>query len=376
MLIGIDGNEANEVRGDIGEKVGANVYAFELLTEIYKLRKKNKINHNFVIYLKSKPHKSLPPSSSYWKYRILQGGSFWIIKRLMWNLMKDPRPDVFFAPNHYLPPVTLMPKVCTIHDLGYLNFSAQFKKTDFWQLKYWSAISISISKRIIAVSKATKKDIVRHYPSASKKIDVVYHGHRKEDVDYSDVRRVQKKYKTSNNYLLFLSTLKPSKNVDGILEAFSHLKKDNKWGYKLVISGKKGWMYKNLFAEAKELKLGNDVVFTGFVAENDKQALMKGAKVFLSPSHWEGFGLHVLESISQGTPVVSSSKGSLTEVLGDSGIYVEPKDSKSIFEGIVKVLNLNETEYNKLVEKGTKQAQKFSWEKSALKTIKVLEQIS
>ena len=152
--------------------------------------------------------------------------------------MRGDKPDVIFSPSHYLPPVTFMPKVFTVHDLGYLRFSAQFKKYDFWQLKYWTAISVSISKYIIAVSNSSKGDIVRHYPFASKKIHVVHHGYDKErfnqKITNHVVRRVKKKYGIDKDYILFLSTLKPSKNVDGILEAYKLLLSERKVGRMLL----------------------------------------------------------------------------------------------------------------------------------------------
>jgi len=378
MLIGIDGNEANEVRADIGERVGANVYAYELFREIYRLRKIGKINHDFVLYLKNPPAFDLPKENSWWKYKIIPGSGLWIIRKLMPTLLLKKKPDVFFSPNHYLPPITLMPKVCTIHDLGYLKFSGQFKKHDFWQLKYWTAISITISKYIIAVSKNTADDIVRHYPFASKKHIVVHHGYDKKrfnnNISYDVVRRVKKRYLIKGKYILFLGTLKPNKNIEGIIDAFNIIcdyHKDN--SIKLVISGKKGWLYNSIFNKVRHLKLGKKVIFTDFVDEKDKPALLFGAHLLISPSFWEGFGLHILESLACGTPVVASKVASIPEVVGKAAIYVNPIKPESISEGIIKVLSMNKLEYNKLVKMGIIQAGKFSWEKCARKTIGILE---
>lgn len=289
------------------------------------------------------------------------------------------KPNVFFSPSHYLPPLTSMPKVCTIHDLGYLEFSGQFKKYDFWQLKYWTAISIYISKYIIAVSNATKEDIVRHYSFASKKIIVTHHGYDKlrynDKISDKDVRRVKKKYSLANDYVLFLSTLKPSKNIEGLVDAFSILRKDKGIGksLKLVISGKKGWLYRSIFEKVKEKKLDEDVVFTNFICEKDKPALLSGARVFVAPSFWEGFGIHVLEAMACGTPVVVSNIASLPEVASKAGVYVDPYNPEDIAKGIKKVLTMPETEYTKLVENSLEQASKFSWENTARKTLKILE---
>ena len=377
MLIGIDGNEANTKMRE-----GVHQYAFEILWGLYRLNKDNK-THKFTIYLKEPPTKDLPQEDESWCYHILPGGKIWILSKLTpYLLFTKKKPDVFFSPSHYFPPLTLMPSVCTIHDLGYLKFSEQFRKYDFWQLKLWTAISISISKYIIAVSKHTKTDIVRHYPSASKKTVVIYHGYDKSrfkpEISEDVVRRVKKKYKIDGKYILFLSTLKPSKNIEGLIDAFSLLSKngDIDGELRLVISGRKGWLYESIYEKARDLSLGKKVIFTDFVSENDKPALIKGALVFASPSFWEGFGIHVLESLACGTPVVVSKIASLPEVAGIAGKYVEPKNISSISNGIKQILSLSKVEYNKLVEKGYAQAQKFSWNKSAQETLRLLEKVN
>ena len=223
MIIGIDGNEAN-----VEKRVGVNQYAFELLKNIHKLQEEWKKKHQVIVYLKNKPQKDLPKQNSHWKYKVIKGRGLWIITKLMPNLFfNKEKPDVFFAPSHYLPLFAPCPVVCTIHDLGYLKFSEQFRKYDFWQLKIWSAISIFISKAIIAVSNSTKRDIVRHYPFASKKIFITPHGYDKNRfntrISKEDVRRVKNKYSIVNDYVLFISTLKPSKNIEGLLEAWKLL---------------------------------------------------------------------------------------------------------------------------------------------------------
>lgn len=374
MLIGIDGNEAN-----IQNRVGVNQYGYELLWAIFKLEEQWKNEHKVVVYLKNPPLADMPKQSEHFKYKILPGKSIWIIKNLMPSLFFDKeKPDVFFSPSHYTPPISLVPRVCSIMDLGYLEFSGQFRKYDFWQLKLWSAWSIFVSKVVFAISNSTKDDIVRHYPFASKKVVVTHLAHDKRRFNTSipgrDVRRVKKKYSIVGNYVLFLSTLKPSKNIEGLLEAFSTLvSKYPKT--QLVIAGKKGWFYTNIFRKAKSLGLEKSVIFTDFVPEKDKPALIAGAKVFALPSFWEGFGLDVLNAMACGVPVVVSDKGSLPEVAGEAGIAVNPYNISEIAFGLNKVLSMSEVQYKDLVKKGLVQAEKFSWEATAKKTLKVLETV-
>lgn len=372
MLIGIDGNEAN-----IERRVGVNVYAYELLRNIYKLQGEWEARHRLVVYLKQPPLEDLPKENSHFKYKVIPGKGMWIIRNLMPSLfLDDDRPDVFFTPSHYLPLFAPMPRVCSIMDLGYLEFSAQFKKYDYWQLKYWSAWSISISKKIIAISETTKGDIVKHYPGAKEKVEVTTLGYDPERfntrVSQTSIK-IREKYPIGPEYLLFLSTLKPSKNIENLLVAWKLI--SNRFPRtSLVISGKKGWLYEAIFRKLKSLGIEKRVVFTDFVAEEDKPALISGAKLFVLPSYWEGFGLDVLNAMACGVPVVVSDRGSLPEVAGKAGIVVDPKDPKSIAQGLAKVLSMPGAEYNDLVKKGFSQVSRFSWEDTARKTLDILEE--
>ena len=377
MLIGIDGNEAN-----IPNRVGVNHYAFKLLHNLKKLQDKGEFGHKFIVYLKNLPEKDMPEESENFKYRVLKGGKAWIIRKLTLHLILNPEKlDVFFSPSHYVPLFSKVPRICSIMDLGYLEFSGQFKKTDFWQLKLWTAYSIFVSKAIIAISNGTKKDIVRHYPFAQGKIHVTHLSFDDEVVDTkvitNDVRRIKNKYSIVGDYILYLGTLKPSKNIEGLIRAFRLLTMDSVLStrVKLVITGKKGWLYEPIFALVRKLRLNKDVILTDFVPEKDKIVLLKGAKLFVLPSFWEGFGIDVVNAMAVGVPVVVSNRGSLPEIVGQAGIVIDPASLESIAQGLKKVLSMSDLEYNKLIKDGQSQAQKFSWEKTARKTMQLFERI-
>ncbi len=374
MIIGIDGNEAN-----VPWRVGVNTYAFELLKSLWKLQGEWGEKHILIVYLREDPLPDMPEETANFKYKVLKGGAQWILTRLTPALMFGKvRPDVFFSPSHYVPFFAPVPKVCSIMDLGYLDFSEQFTKKVFWQLKYWTAISILVSKKVLAISESTKRDIVRHYPYASRKVIVIYLAYDDKvfnrDISHDDVRRVRSRYSIVDDYVLYLGTLKPSKNIEGLIEAFSAVSK-NFPKIKLVIAGKKGWLYESIFERTKSLGITDRVMFTDFVAEEDKPRLIKGAKVLVIPSYWEGFGLDALNAMACGVPVVSSTAGSLPEVVGDAAIPVNPKSPVSIAKGIERILSMNKREYNSIVERGLAQAKKFSWDKTARETLKAIESI-
>ena len=133
MIIGIDGNEAN-----IGNRVGVNKYAFEIIYRLKKENEKRPNPHNLIVYLKNSPLSDLPKETNNFKYKIISGGGFWILTKLTSHLFRNPEKiEVLFSPSHYTSPFLTIPRVCSIMDLGYLNNSEHFEKKVFWQLKYW-----------------------------------------------------------------------------------------------------------------------------------------------------------------------------------------------------------------------------------------------
>ncbi|HWA51988.1 MAG TPA: glycosyltransferase family 1 protein [Patescibacteria group bacterium] len=367
MIIGIDGNEAN-----IKNRVGVNKYAYEVIKGIYNLLPKNE-DLIVVVYLKDRPFSDMPKESKNFKYKVLSSRKMWILTRLTPYLLKNSdRLDVFFSPNHYLPPLIPIPSVCSVMDLGFFEFSAQFTKYDFWQLKYWTAISVNRSKYVLTISEASKKDIIKYYKKPSEGIVVTYPGVddlTKTQISDAKIANIKGKYSIVNDYILYLGTLKPSKNIESLITAFSEIKNDN---LQLVIAGKKGWLYESIFSLVKNLNLERKVVFTDFIDEKDKFALIKGAKMFVLPSFWEGFGLDILTAFSLNVPVVASNVGSLPEVVGNAGFLINPNNINSIANGMEKVLKMTKKEYNNLIEKEKVQLGKFSWINMSKKTIEVL----
>ncbi len=169
-----------------------------------------------------------------------------------------------------------------------------------------------------------------------------------------------------------MGTLKPSKNIDGLIKSYKLLIKNYKFkNLKLVIAGKKGWMYEELFELVKKLGLEDKVVFTGFVDDEYVQPLMAEAEVFVMASFWEGFGIPVLEAMEAGTPVVCSDRGALPEVIGKAGVLVNPDKPGDIAQKTAMVLK-NEKLRQNLIQSGKKQLNKYSWKKSSKKILNIL----
>jgi len=369
MIIGIDGNEAN-----ISHRVGSNEYAFELIKNLRSL----KSPHKFVVYLNKPPLDDMPAVSNNWSYCFFGPGKFWTQWRLPLQLfLRRPKIDVFLSPGHYAPRWSPVPVVASIMDLGFLKFPNQFTKRIFFQLKFWTGRSIKVSSHILAISNQTKNDIIREYKVPESKVTVTYPGYDEErfksGISVSDINKVKIKYKIKERYVLYLGTLKPSKNIKGIIESFNlYITQERIKDIQLVIAGKKGWMYNEILSLVGDLNLESRVVFTDFVSEEDIPPLMAGASVFLMPSFWEGFGIPVLEAMASGTPVVASNVGSLPEVVGKAGILVNPNNHNEISLAIKEAIK----ERDNLKSLGLKQVKKFSWSICAKQTLEVLEKVN
>lgn len=358
MLIGIDGNEAN-----VEKKVGIGEYAFELLKQFEQFGIKNS---EFRIYLKNKPRDDMPKERSGWRYMVIGPKKFWTQFALPLNLFFcKGRPDIFFTPTHYAPRFSLVPTAVSVMDLSYVHFPHLFKRSDLYQLRNWTAYSVRNASVIFTISQASKNDIIKIYKVREDKVIVTYPGIKNQK---SNMNEIKKKYEIEGDYVLFVGTLQPRKNIVRLIEAFSRLKND----IKLVVVGKKGWLYGDILEAPKKFNIENRVKFLDFVPDEDLPSFYKNAVCFVLPSLYEGFGLPVLEAMKYGCPVVTSNVSSLPEVGGDAALYVNPLDVNDIAKNIELIIN-NEKLRKELIEKGLMQVKKFSWEKTAKETLHALE---
>jgi len=383
MIIGIDGNEAN-----IGKRVGVGRYAYEVLWHLYKIQNpKSKVqnksqipNPKFQIYLKDYPLPDLPRERDWWKYKIVGPRKLWTQLGLPLNLWREritgKAPDVFFTPSHYAPRFCPCPRVISLMDLAYLHFPEMFRKQDLYQLKNWTAYSVKKAAKILTISKASKDDIIKYYKIPGEKIVVTYPGYDKSKIQNPKskmtIKNLKKRYGIGGSYILSVGTIQPRKNYPRLIEAFSRLILDSQYkDLALVIVGKRGWMWEETVGAPKKFGVEDKVKFLDYVPDEDLPALYKGAKCFVLVSLYEGFGIPALEAMSFGCPVVVSNISSLPEVVGEAGILVDPYSVGDIAQGIKKAIKSGD----RLIERGYKQASKFSWEKTARKTLEVLEEV-
>ncbi|MBW2165910.1 MAG: glycosyltransferase family 4 protein [Deltaproteobacteria bacterium] len=267
-------------------------------------------------------------------------------------------------------------QVVTIHDLVVFKMPEIYPK---YYTIYWRFIikrSLERSSKIIAISEATKQDIIDLFNIKEDKIHVIYHGidlkrFRPKD-ETNGVGATLKKYGLKKPYIMALGLSDLRKNGERILKSYSKIIKDKTKDVSLAICGILRKRNRVLFDQIKEHGLSDRVVMTGFVEDEDLPILYRAADLFIFPSLYEGFGLPILEAMACGTPVITSNISSMPEVAGDAAVLVNPYDVDALaraMHGILTDKGLKES----LVKKGLERVKQFSWEKCAEETIRVYE---
>jgi len=291
-------------------------------------------------------------------------------KNVTGTLPKRCGVNLFFMPNiGFISLSSKCRKIITIHDLSFLRYSEFFSlKRRLWHRIINARKLLRNFDIIVAVSENTKQDVVELCNINPNKIKVIYSGigHHYHQIKTQNFTSVQKKYNLPDKFILYLGTLEPRKNVEGIIQAYDKLRMKNKElaEVKLVIAGGMGWKSKNIFKVWQDSKYKDDIKFLGYVDLADKVYLYNLAILFIFPSFYEGFGFPPLEAMACGAPVITSFASSLPEVAGEAAIMVDPYNITDIVGAMEQVLTNQELQ-NSLIKKGLEQARRFSWEKAA-----------
>jgi glycosyltransferase involved in cell wall biosynthesis len=370
LLIGFDASRAARAH-----RTGTETYALELLKGLISLAKPQ---HCLRLYTPHPPQPGTWPETPQVETRVIPWPRLWTHLRLSAELWQRP-PDLLFVPAHVLPFYCPVPGVVTIHDLGYLHYPQAHRPFDRWYLDWTTRRHTRIARRMIADSLATKQDLVQFYGADPDRIQVIYLGRDetlKPVIDPGLIAQAKTAYNIEGDYLLYLGTLHPRKNLVRLIEAFAlALSAGDFPPLKLVIAGGKGWLYQEIFARVEALGLAGQVIFPGYISESLKPALLSGAMAYLFPSLYEGFGLPVLEAMACGTPVLTSNVSSLPEVAGKAALLVNPHEPAEIAQGIIQLV-ANPQLRQSLIEQGFHQLRKFSWTEAAAQLLETLEQVA
>ncbi len=285
--------------------------------------------------------------------------------------------DVLHSPD-FIPPFRVNCRsVITIHDLNFLLFPHFLTKD---AARYYGQIDEAVrhSDAIIAVSKATKADIIRLLGVPETKIRVIYEAASptfRKLHDPSLEQQVRRRFGVRSDYLLFVSTIEPRKNVPTLLRAFRQFLDDYQLDIQLVLAGQKGWLFEEVFELVTELDLEDHTIFVGRVSSEELLWLYNAAKALVAPSIYEGFGLTPLEAMACGTPVIVANTSSLPEVVGDAGMKVDPYKADEIAVAMWRILTDSELRES-LIEKGFKRSAHFSWDRAAQETLDLYHRLA
>jgi glycosyltransferase involved in cell wall biosynthesis len=369
MIIGLDASRAAR-----RHRTGTETYSLEIIKTMAGMASPER---HLRLYTPHPPQHLEWPDSPYVETRVIPWPRLWTHLRLALELHRHP-PDVLFVPAHVLPVYCPVPTVVTVHDLGYLHYPETHRPFDRWYLNWTTRRHSRVAGEIIADSLTTKQDLIEFYGTNPDRITIIYLGRDESLAPVTDAKIIEQakaRYNIEGDYLLYLGTLHPRKNLARLIDAFHtaivSLRNDD---LKLVIAGKRGWLYNEIFERVQQLDLTKRVIFPAYVTNEDKPALLSGSLAYVFPSLYEGFGLPALEAMACGTPVLTSNCSSLPEVAGEAALLVDPHQTAEIAEGLVALITDADLR-GQLVEKGFQQIQGFSWQKSAAQLLEILERV-
>ncbi|MHB8904108.1 MAG: glycosyltransferase family 4 protein, partial [Patescibacteria group bacterium] len=333
--------------------------------------------------------------------------SFWTLGRLSLEMI-IARPDILFVPAHALPLLYPRKTITTVHDLAFMHDqnlyrpervktkSARARKIIHFLVKlftfgkygadsvdylYWStAYALNHATKIIAVSEATKQDILNFFPKTKlKKIAVIHNGFNNElyrpNLNKEKINLIIEKYGLESPYFLYIGRLEKKKNTATLIESFAIVKENNpSFAEKLVLIGNAGYGYDEIQYVIEEFNLNKQVLMPGWVDEEDVPYILNGASAFIFPSKHEGFGIPVIQSLACGVPTAVSDIAVLHEIAADSVLYFDQNNKASMAQAMEHIIIDNNLRAE-LKNKGLERAKLFSWEICAAETLKEIKNL-
>ena len=369
MIVGIDARPANARK-----RAGIGNYCYGLLRAMAELPG----DVSYRVYLDRAPLDDFPVDPDKVDIRVLPPAKGWTFRRLAKELRHNP-PDVFFTAGIQVPMFVPCPRVATVLDLAYMTFPSYFA----WRLRLLgplrARLAVRMADHLMAISEATKNDLVRLLKAPPDSITVAHLGCSAQFGscrDADEIRRVRQAHDLPERYVLYVGRLQPRKNIGRLIEAFEKLREHRPdLPQHLVIAGDKGWLYDAIFDAASHSGAKDFIRFVGFVPETDLPILISEADVLALVSLWEGFGLPVVEAMACGTAVVTSDRSSLPEVAGDAALLVDPYDADAISRALDYLLT-DDAARAALEAKGIERARAFTWENTARATLDALVRVS
>jgi glycosyltransferase involved in cell wall biosynthesis len=318
-----------------------------------------KFSDEFIYSPNIKPVVCFPPA----RHPVLW---YWFFEWSLPSVLRKVRADFFLSPDGWLSLHTPVKSLPVIHDLNFFEFP-EFIPWLVRQYYYeYFPRFIRKAKRIATVSEFTRRDIMHRFNYESNDIDVVYNGASEgfQPLNITDQIAVRDKYTWGCPYFLNVGLIHPRKNLTSLIAAFESFKEATGSDVKLLVVGSRKWWTEEMQQALEDATHKNDIIFTGRVPDHDLSGITASALSMVYVSHFEGFGIPVLEAMQCDTPVITSAVTSLPEVGGDAVLYVDPYDIESIKSAMIAVYSDNDLR-NELISNARKHREKFTWKRTA-----------
>ena len=348
---------------------GISQYVVNLLPALAAIDDQN----NYQVFHSWKDKRSyIPESAPNFTRKNLYTPSHHSLER--WSLAAELSPyflHIFHSPDFIPPAKSSRKRIITVHDLNFVHYPEFI--TDESRRYYADQIEWAVESAdfIIADSDHTKQDLINLLNVDEEKVRTVYLAANpiyQQKRSSKEIEKVLESYELEPGFILFVGTISPRKNIKTLLKIYEMLVSNHQIGSPMVLVGSRGWLSSELFREMDLLSTRLDIRHLEGITDLELSCLYSRAGVLALPSYYEGFGLPMLEAMHRGCPVVSSSRGSLPEVVGEAGPLLEPDDVDAWAEAIVLLLQDHEYSENART-KGKKQASKFSWDRTASQTL-------
>lgn len=299
---------------------------------------------------------------------------------LLWRLwfghslrraIRDIQPDVVFSPESHMCWRTDVPTVITTHDLAFARYPEYNKPSHNRYYEKYFPLYHHHASHVITVSHYSKKDICDYYGLSDEKVSVVYNGVSDQ---YQPVNVNRSKLPTTEPYFLYVGSIHPRKNVDGVIKAFELMKQTHGLSHRLILCGRMAWRYDGVQQLIDQSEYSGDIIQLDYY-EGDMNALLNGVTALCYLSRFEGFGLPPVEAMAAGCPVISSDKTAIPEIVGDAAMLADPDDLTTVVKMMYDLASDSDLRDN-LIQKGVNQARKYNWEASAKAIYDKLAEVS
>ncbi len=373
MILGIDASRANHE-----QKTGVESYAWFIIQELKKMIPES---WDVILYSDRPLSNQLAVLPSNWTQKILdwQGKRFWTQIRLSKEMVQHP-PDILFIPAHVPPLLHPIKTIMTVHDVAALHFPQSYNRFERWYTIASAKYALRNLPALIVPSESVKEDLLHLGSGVNQdKIHIIHHGvnplffERTENGKFTDSTLGISLGLKEKEYIVYVGRLEEKKNTKRLLEAYS-LARNQGLTADLVLVGPPGFGYPEVEQAMKKSPHRNFIHHVPWLADKDLVHLMFGAKLFVFPSLYEGFGLPILEAFAAGVPVLASNTGSLPEVGGDAALYLDSYAVDAWAQNMITLVN-DEEQRKRIIGRGLQRVREFSWEKAARETLHVFESL-